>query len=1113
MSVFVHRQVFFHIRKNKLFDMDIKKATNGFGGVRHFKCFIIIFFIVSLLKAQTDELEFTHYTSEDGLSLSNITSVLQDSRGFLWIGTYNGLNRFDGYEFKTFLPQSNSANKISNHSILSLYEDSKGCIWVGTLDGLNRFDWKTEEFFVYRNNLQDPHSLSNNNVLSIHEDKSGNLWIGTLNGLNKYNREKNNFTVFKKVSDRLNPDSLNSVVAMADDENGILWMGTWNGLTCMDNNGVVVKQYFSQNPNAKNFDFRIVLSIKKDSKNNIWIGTNGNGLKKFDPRTGKFTNYISVAGEANSISNNYVTSIFEDSKNNIWIGTRDGFNKFDFRTNKFKRYLRDSQKPMSIKSNEIHSITEDNSGIIWVGTAASLSRFYVPKNKFNLYSENFENPSKGIISNRVTALCLDKYENIWVGSFKGLNYINTKNGLVKKFFNQQGNPNSLSDNNIMSLLEDQSGKIWIGTFHSGVNIYDPASGNFKTFTYDINDDKSISNNGVTSIFKDSKGNIWLGTWWGLNRFDNKTQKFFRYFHDQNNPNSIPHDLIWTIFEDSKGMMWFGTDGGGVSEYNPNTNHFTNFNRDSSALHISENRVFVIFESKDGHIWFGTNNGLNEYDRTTGKITIYTDANGLPGNLINSIREDNKGFIWIASDKGLSKLDRRKNSFTNYSKRNGLNELDFIQNSSAKAKDGTLYFGCRSGLMYFHPDSIKDESVSAPLVFTDFKIFNQSVPISKDGSTVLTESITGKKILHIPYKASVITLEFALLDYYNVKRNRFSYKLVGFDTEWNDVGSRNSATYTNLPPGEYNFIVRATNNVVQNKGSEASIKIIIEPAFYQTWIFRIAVAAFVLGVTFLTMHMRTKKIKKQNKDLEIKVAERTKDLDQTINELSQEIITRKIAEERLQKSLEEKEILLKEIHHRVKNNLQVISSLLFLQSVSLKDDEAVNLFKDSQDRIRCMALIHEKLYQSKDLAGISFNEYVKSLVDDLERSYKKQSVPVVTKLNIGDIKLSLDTAMSCGLMVNEMMTNSFKYAFPNEWVKQKPDDYEFGIWISVEKLGPKKYILEFRDNGIGIPEELDIMNTESLGMKLINSLIIQLNGSMEINRNNGTHFKIEFEDLG
>jgi two-component sensor histidine kinase len=485
---------------------------------------------------------------------------------------------------------------------------------------------------------------------------------------------------------------------------------------------------------------------------------------------------------------------------------------------------------------------------------------------------------------------------------------------------------------------------------------------------------------------------------------------------------------------------------------------------------------------------------------------------LPGNLINSVREDENGYIWIASDKGLSKLDRGKNIFTNYSKRNGLNEFEFTLNLSAKAKDGTLYFGCRNGLLYFHPDSIKDESVSAPLVFTDFKIFNQSVPISTDGSTILSESITGIKTLEIPHKASVITLEFALLDYFNVKRNNFSYKLVGFDTEWNDVGGRNSATYTNLPPGEYNFIVRATNNVGIKDGIEASIKIIVEPAFYQTWIFRIVSTAFILGAAFLILHMRTKKITQRNKDLEEKVNERTKDLDKTIKELSQEIIIRKNAEENVQKSLEEKEMLLKEIHHRVKNNLQVISSLLYLQSVSLKDDEAVNLFKDSQDRIRCMALIHEKLYQSKDLAGISFKEYVKSLVDDLERSYKKQNVPVVTKINIGDIKLSLDTAMPCGLMVNEMMTNAYKYAFPIDWAKQKLDDFEFSVWISVEELGQNKYILEFSDNGIGIPEEFDIMNAESLGMKLINSLVIQLNGSLEIKRNNGTHFKIEFEDL-
>jgi len=1075
------------------------------------KYIAILFILIVNLYAQDKEFRFTHLTAEDGLSLSAVTKIIQDDKGFLWFGTYNGLNRYDGYNFKIFLPDHSDPNSISNHSIKALLKDSKGFIWVGTLDGLNRYDWKTGIFYKYRNNPRDPASLSYNNITSIFEDKSGTVWIGTSDGLNKYNRDKDNFTVIKKVSDRFSHTSLNTVASIEEDSKGNLWLGTWNGLTCMQKDGRIIKQFFSEKNDSAITDFEKISSLFEDSKNNLWIAINGRGISKYNNKTGKFTNYLSVPGNPNTLSNGNVTSIFEDNSGDLWIGTKDGLNKYNYGKNNFTRIYHDPQNSFSLINNEILSINEDNTGLIWIGSAGGLSRYYQPLNKFYYYNEENTSTADKLISNRVHSVYAGRNGTIWVATFKGLDEIISGKNIIIHHKRQSGKINSLNDDFLMSVMEDHEGYIWAGTNASGLNRYNPRTGEFKVFKYNMSN-YSISNNGVISLCEDHNGTLWAGTFWGFNRYDKKSGNFIRYFNDPANSNSLCHNLVWVIFEDSKGMLWLGTDGGGASEFDPKSNKFITFSKDSAnANHISDNRVFTVYESHDGIIWIGTNDGLNAYNRATGKTKIYNISDGLPGNSISSIQEDNKGCLWIGTDKGLSKFNRKTGIFINYTKRNGLKDLEFALNVSAKSSNGNLFFGCKSGILYFNPDSIKAESLEAPVVLTDLKIFNQSVPITKKG--ILKESINGIKSIEIPSGYSVITLEFALLDYFDVKKNTFRYKLEGFDNDWNNVGSRNNATYTNLPPGNYTFFVRASNsNGVKNE-KQASINIVIIPKFYETWWFRIAFIFGLIISTLIFIHLRTIKIRSINKILENRVAQRTKDLDATITELNQEIIVRKNAEEKVQASLSEKEVLLKEIHHRVKNNLQMISSMLYLQSKTITDKATLGLFHDSQNRIKSMSLIHEKLYRSEDFARINFNEYVNGLINDLKKSYGKTDLTINNYINIDTaINLNLDTAICCGLIINELITNAYKYAFPFEWAMNKSLNEELKIEINSDKVERNLFTLSVTDNGIGIPADLNIQNSSSLGLKIVNSMVEQLDGSIEILRNCGTEFLIKFSDI-
>jgi two-component sensor histidine kinase/ligand-binding sensor domain-containing protein len=1075
------------------------------------KFLVLIVLVLSNLNAQSEDIKFTHVTSEDGLSLNVVTQVLQDRNGFMWFGTYYGLNRFDGYNFKIFLPERSNPKSISNHSIWSLCEDRQGYIWIATIDGLNRYDWRTEEFKVYRNNPKDPNSLSENNILSVYEDKSGTIWVGTLNGLNKYNRDKDNFTVFKKVSDKFNSDKLNTVTCIQEDYKGVLWLGTWNGISCIRKDGTLIKQMYTEQTYLSVLDSRKITSLFEDKDKNMWIGLNGLGLDKYEAATGKIIHYHSVASNSSSLSSNFVNNIYQDRLGNIWIGTKTGLNKFVASSNSFLRILNNPDKPQSIINNEILSITEDNTGIIWIGTNAGLSKFYQSRNVFHYYEKNSLAPAKSLISNRVSSVFVDSENKIWVSTFDGLDEIDVRQNKIKHYTTLPGNRNCLNDNYVRCVLRDRKGIVWIGTSYGGLNRYDPSTGKFSSYQYNVNNPTSLSNNGVVSLCEDHYGNIWIGTWFGLNRLDQKSGTFIKYYANSSNSKSLSHNSIWTIFEDSEGMIWVGTDGGGACRLNPKTNIFQRFVNDSSkTTGLSANIVHTITETSDGLVWFGTTNGLDCYNKKNNSFACYNILSGLPSQVINNMKEDENGNLWLGGNNGLTKFDRRKNVFINYSKRDGLKNLDFTQNTSAKSKNGILYFGTKTGITFFDPRTIKDEALNIPLVFTDLKIYNKSVAISDKNNSILRESIISTKKLFIPYADRDITFCFALLDYSDVKKNNFSYKLEGFDAEWNEVGARNNATYTNLPLGEYTLRVRATINNNRNSIREASIKVVIVPEFYQTiWFKGLLVLSMVLVTLFIFMQ-RTKRITRLNKVLENRVVERTKDLDNTIQILNKEITDRKKAEEAAKESLAEKDILLKEIHHRVKNNLQVISSLLYLQSTSIQDENTRSLFEDSQNRIKSMALIHEKLYQSKNIALINFEEYINSLVVHLANSLRRELV-VHTKTYIDNINLSLDTAISCGLIVNELITNAYKYAFPHELVKQKSKDEECIVEIRMQKLGEKNYSLSVRDNGIGLPENFDIENTESLGLKIVLSTIHQLEGTFQIFNENGSEFRIFFTE--
>lgn len=1059
---------------------------------------LFILFFTSLLFAQSytfyiskpDHLNFFTLTTEDGLSYNSVSKFYQDSKGFIWIGTYNGLNRYDGYSIKQFLPEEKK-NSIAGQSVLAFCEDHSGNLWIGTNRGLSKFNPKTERFTNYFNNPKNPKSISNNVIFSFLVDRKGNLWIGTLNGLNKYNPASDDFTQILNVAGKKR-DRFNSVNCLTEDYSGNMWAATWDGVTCFKKDGT--KQYLKLPPNDINTLMKSeVISIIEDMQHNLWFGTRLRGLFKYNIKNGAFVSYTSNIKQ-NSLSSNYIKCIFQDSHENLWIGTNNGLNLYNYFTNDFVVFKNDPAEPLSISSNKILSIFQDKTGVLWVGTDNGANKCFISNSSFK-FIPAFMPDSQA--ENSVHSISMDHENNLWIGTRNGL--FKVRSGSSKADFFTL--PKGTYDDFIYNIKCNSKGLLWASTSRSGLLSINPLTGNVLQYKTDKKDPSSIDNNGILSFAEGKDDKIWVGTWNSVAFFDTKEKKFHKI-------KAFDKNLTWNIIYDNSGTLWISGSGMGLFNYNPVTKNTQHYLVDTvTKTRFPASRIINLYESKNGNIWIGTLDGLSKFDKKLGKIVYYNINDGLISTIVNSIVEDNSGNIWLGTDKGISVLNKKNNTFRNFTRRDGLADIKCSPRAAYKDKNGLLYFGCSSGVIYFNPAEIISDTNKAAVIFTDVKMNNRSLLVAEKGRMTIPLSAPYSKEIKLPYSNEITTIEFALTDYINIRNNHFKYKLIGMDYDWNDAGTRNSATYTSLPPGEYTLMVKAytENGLVGN--SIASLHLVIIPSFYQTFGFKVFLSViFILFIVFI-INYRTKSIKRQNLQLAKKINEHTKYLDKTIADLNLEISERKKAEALVKASLEEKEILLKEIHHRVKNNLQIISSLLYLQSTKAKDTETLNLFEDSQNRIKSMALIHEKLYQSKDFAEVNFNEYVCGLLVFLNKSLNNSGANIKTRINIHNIHLDLDTAISCGLIINELITNSFKYAFPEPFVNANTTN-DFKIEVGLIKED-NNYILTVFDNGVGIQEDLDIKKAETLGLKLVNSMVRQLDGSIEIARGNGTLFRIIF----
>jgi signal transduction histidine kinase/ligand-binding sensor domain-containing protein/DNA-binding response OmpR family regulator len=832
--------------------------------------------------SQNKHLKFEHLQTDAGLSQSNVLCILQDSRGFMWFGTRDGLNKYDGYKFTVYKNDAKNKNTISNNLITDIIEDRKGNLWIATRGGgLNKFLRDKNQFINFKHNKNNDNSISSDLINTVVQDKDGFFWIGTEDGgLNKFDEGKNLFIHYSAGNDNKSLGDI-SVQDIFEDSQDNLWIGTQNGgLNLLDRKTNTFTRFMNNQKDCKSISHNDVYSIFEDSKHRLWISTNG-GLNLLNRKAGTFTCYKNDPRNVNSLPVNKLRAIQEDNDGNIWIGTENGgISIFNPETGTFRNYQNDEIDKTSLSDNSIYAICKDAKGNMWIGTFAGGVDFLNTDNsKFTYY--NHSSSKNSLSYNKVLNIYEDSKDNVWIGTDGGgLNLFNQKTGNFTHMLHEDGNKNSICGNYVLNIKEDSQGNIWIGTWGDGITIYNKQKNSFKHFKNDPANPNSLSINNAWFIYEDKEKNIWVGTHdGGLNLYNPRNHSFTRYLYDKNDPTSLNNNKVHVIFEDSKGNLWIGTEGGGINLLDKKTGRFKHFIHNEEKNSLSNDIVNCIYEDHEGNLWISTEAGLNCLNTKTYEFTNYSTANGLPNNVIFGILADAKNNLWISTYKGLSMFNDVKKTFKNYDIADGLQGNEFKEMAYCKSRSGEMYFGGNNGFNRFFPDSIKDNSFEPPLVMTDFQVMNKQVPIALDAKdpSPLKKDITETKEITLPYESSVITFEFASLNYTIGGKKQYSYMLEGFDKSWNEVGTKHTATYTNLDPGTYIFKVKGLNNAGQWSSHVLNLQLIITPPFWLTWWFKLLLTLSIVGgsIGFYKMRMRT--IKSQKRVLEKQVEERTMQL--------------------------------------------------------------------------------------------------------------------------------------------------------------------------------------------------------------------------------------------
>ena len=813
------------------------------------------FFFAGPLRAQESDIKFEHFSIEHGLSHSKVNCIFQDNRGFLWLGTNDGLNKFDGYEFTVYRWQPNDPMGLSAQLVRAVLQDRLGNLWIGTEGGgVNLFERDTNSFHHFTADSTSEIRLHSEDVNSIIEDHQGNLWLGTSSGLDLF--DWHNRRVINYVPKHLAraPRTAKIVNVVYEDRRKNLWVGALNsGLWLFDRERQEFTCYQHEAQNSRSLGDNDVRSIHEDAQGNLWIGTTFGGLNLFDRSTQTFRRFFPNHYNAES---NTIRAILEDSLGHLWVGNRSGLYRLDTKSLRFQHYQHDPNNPYSLSHNSIQCIFRDAKGDLWIGTRDGLN--FINTNSSGFMHYQAKAYDRRFLNNKVVyAILEDRQGDLWFGTEEGgLNHRDRQTGLFTYYKHDDRNPFSLSVNNIKALLEDRDGNLWIGTFQGGLNFFERRTQRFFHYQYRPGDSTSLAGNDVMALLLDREGMLWVGTFEnGLDIWDKKLRRFTHFFEEQG---VRGYRMISALVEDRAGNVWIGSNRGRIGCWNKERREFRSYQLPINNTITIEIRP--ILEDEDGNLWIGTTGGgLYYFNRKEESFQSFTMHDGLPSNVIYGILPESQDHLWLSTTNGLVRFSPRTRAIKTYFQENGLQSDQFCYDAFTKSRSGEMFFGGINGVTAFYPENIRDNSYVPPVVITGLKIFNRPVEIGgPDG--ILEKTLSETKAITLSYQQSVFSFEFAALNYAISAQNQYAYRMEGFDKDWNWVGNRRFATYTNLNPGHYTFRVKAANNDGIWNEEGAAIRVTITPPFWQTWWFKALGLAVLL---LIVKHLYDYQLQKRN----------------------------------------------------------------------------------------------------------------------------------------------------------------------------------------------------------------------------------------------------------